>query len=401
MKKKNSVVFKRHLFWWRFYYPVVRFISLLKGHKYGKAIKMKKGDQYIILSNHQTGLDGVLLGPLFSRPYCGLTSDSFFSKGWQAKMFEHQLGIIAKKKGTVDIAANMKMMRCMNEGGSLLIFPEGNRTYAEFQFPFTPGFGKFIRHFNKPVVIVNIHGGTGCFPRFGGKKRKGPYYSEIKRIIKPEEYAVWSDEEFEKIMSDELKVYDSESGSLFRSKAKAEYLERMLFVCPKCGKVETLVSHGDHLKCTNCGLDVEYTEDLHLVSKDESFKFNRLLDWYNFQIRFVRDFKENDEVIYKDDNVKLFISNPGKKRKLISKGKITLYKDKLIFDNKEFAVSDIEIASPINGTNFNFSTPENNFLVMGHERFNPLKYVLMFNKLDTEMKRNKNDIYYTLEERKQ
>lgn len=399
MKKKNKIVFKRHLFWWKFYNPVSRIISLTRGHKYGKKLHMKKGDQYIILSNHQTDMDGVLLGLLFSRPFCGLTSDSFFSKGWQAAMFKHQLGIIAKKKGTVDIKANMDMVKCMQEGGSLLIFPEGNRTYAEFQFPFTQGFGKFIRHFNKPVVIVNIHGGNGCYPRFAGKKRKGPYYSEIKRIIQPEEYANWSDEEFEHIMKEDLRVYDSESGNLYKSKAKAEYLERMLFICPKCGKVQTLSSKGDHLKCSNCGLDVEFTEDLHLKSNDKDFKFTRLIEWYNMQINFVKNFELNDEIIFKDENVKLFISNVGKKRKLIYKGHLEMDKNKLIFGDRTFNVSDIEIASPISGTKFNFSTNNENYLVVGDDRFNPLKYVLMLNKVESKMKINGTDIYYTLEER--
>lgn len=399
MKKKNQIVFKRHMFWWKFYNPVVHFINLLRGHKCVGKLHMKKGDQYIILSNHQTDFDGIVSGLLFSRPYNGLTTDSFFSKGWQAKMFEHQFGIIPKKKGTVDIAANMKMVRCMNEGGSLLIYPEGNRTYAEFQFPFTEGFGKFLRHFQKPIVILNVHGGTGCFPRFGGKKRKGPHYTEIKRIIKPEEYANWSDEEFEKVLKDELRVYDSESGCLYKSKAKAEYLERMFFVCPKCGAIQSLSSKGDHLTCSKCGLDVEYTEDLHLKSVDSAFKFTKLVEWYNFQIRFIRDYKLTDKCIFKDDNVTLFTSNVGKKRKVIFKGKLEMYKDRLVFGDKVFNVADIEIASPISGTKFNFSTSSENYLVVGDERFNPLKYVLMLNKVESKMKINHTDIYYTLEER--
>lgn len=401
MKKKNSVVFKRHMFWWRFYTPVVKIIAALRGHKYvGEKLPMKNGEQYIILSNHQTDMDGILLGLLTPRNYYGLTSDSFFSKGWQAKMFIHQFGIIAKKKGVVDIASNMKMMRCVKEGGSLLIYPEGNRTYAEFQFPFTEGFGKFVRHFNLPVAIFNVHGGTGCYPRFGGEKRKGPHYTCLKRIIKPEEYSNWSDEKFEQVMKDELRVFDSESGCLYKSDKKAEYLERMFFVCPKCGAVQTLSSKGDHFKCSNCGLDVEYTEDLHLKSEDPEFKYNKLVDWYNYQIRFVRDYKLTDEVIFKDQNVTLFISNVGKKRKAIFKGELSMYKDKLVFGDLVINVEDIEIASPISGTKFNFTTSDQNYLVVGDERFNPLKYVLMLNKVESKMKINKTDIYYNLEERK-
>lgn len=399
-KNKNKIVFGRHTFWWNFYRPVVCFIALLRGYKNKSHLKMKKGESYIILSNHQTDMDGILLGLAFSRPFCGLTSDSFFSKGWQARMFKHQLGIIAKKKGVVDIKSNMDMIRCVKEGGSLLIFPEGNRTYAEFQFPFTDGFAKFVRFFKKPIVLFNIHGGNGCYPRFAGKKRKGPYYGEIKRILKPEEYENWSDEKLNEVIKDGLRVYDSESGEFYKSKRKAEYLERMLFVCPKCGKVQTLSSKGDHLTCSSCGLDVKFNEDLHLTSKDPEFKFNRLIDWYNFQINYIKNLEIKDGTILRDSNVTLYISNPGQKRKAIAKGDLTITKDKIKFVDKEFNVSDIEIASPISGTKFNFSTNDENYLVVGDDRFNPLKYVLLLNKLDSKMKLDKKDIYYTLEERR-
>lgn len=399
MPKKGQIVFKRHGFWWKILLPVGWIASLVVHHKNGKHFKIKKGEQYIILSNHQTDLDPLLLGGMFNRPFCILATDSFFSQGLLVKMLRHAVGLISKKKGTVDVSANMNMVRCIREGGSLLFYPEGNRTYAEFQFPFTEGFGKFIRYFKKPIIIVNTHGGTGCSPRWGKERRKGPYYTEIKRVIKPEEYEKYTDEEFEKILADELRVFDSESGNLYKSDCKAEYLERMLFVCPKCGKVETLVSKGDHLYCKDCGLDVEYTEDLHLVSKDKDFKFTKLVDWYNFQINFVKNYKLDNDIIFSDDNVKLYISNPGTKRQLIQEGKLTMDKDKFVFGNFEIKVSDIEIASPISGTKFNFSTGDQNYYVIGGERFNPLKYVLMLHKVDSKMKENNSDIYYCLEER--
>ena len=288
-KSKNKVVYKRHLFWNYFYRPVVFFLAFLKHYRRHSFLKTKKGENFIVLSNHQSGLDGLFLALSFSGHLYGVLTDSFLSKGFVAKMFKYQLGIIGKKKGAVDIAANMEMIRCIKEGGSLLIFPEGNRTYAEFQFPYTDGFAKFIRYFNKPIVLFNFHGGTGTDPRFARKSRRGPFYGDVKMILQPEEYKDWSDEKLFNVIKENLKVYDSDSGALYKSKCRAEYLERMLFVCPKCGKLETLYSDGNYLFCKECGLKVEYTEDLHLKSFDPSFKFKRLVDWYNFQIKFVNE----------------------------------------------------------------------------------------------------------------
>lgn len=398
-KHKNKIVFKRHLFWNYFYRPWGLLLAKLKHYERRSFLKMKKGDSYIILSNHQTGLDGIFLPLSFSRHLYGVLTDSFLSKGWIAKMFQHQLGIIGKKKGAMDLKANADMMRCLNEGGSLLIFPEGNRSYAEFQFTLTDGFSRFLKFFKKPIVLFNFHGGIGVDPRFGNKRRKGQFYGEIKRILQYEEYKDWSDEELYKVISENLKVYDSDSGELYKSKTRAEYLERMLFVCPKCGKVETLVSKGNFLTCKECGLRVEYAENLHFKSEDKSFKFDRLVDWYNYQVEFVKNFKPNGQEIFHDEFAKLYISRPGKKRKLVAKGPVVLTEKSLKFLGKTIDIAEIEIASPINGTNFNFSTSDNEYLVMGKGRFNPLKYVLMFNRLDTKMKINKRDVYYNLESR--
>ena len=401
-KSKNKIVFKRHKFWFVFYRPVVKFIALLKHYKAKGKFNMKKGESYVILSNHQTDLDGLLTLLSFNRPAYGVVTDSFMSKGFVAKMFKHQLGLIPKKKGVLDIKANMDMVRCIHEGGSLLLFPEGNRTYAEYEFPFSEGFAKFVRFFKKPIVLFNIHGGCGVFPRFAKERRKGPYYGEIKRVLEYEEYKDWSDDKLTEVIRDNLRVYDSESGQLYKSDTRAEHIERMFFVCPKCGAIQTLNSEGNFVECSNCGLKVEFTEDLHLRSDDKEFKYTKLIEWYNYQIRFIKDMKiSGGKPIFIDHNVGLYRSKVGVKRKLLVKGDLVLSKDTITFGDKVFNLSEIEIASPISGTKFNFSTNDDEYLVIGDDRFNPLKYVLMFHKLDTKMKQNNMDIYYTLDEREE
>ena len=75
-----------------------------------------------------------------------------------------------------------------------------------------------------------------------------------------------------------------------------------------------------------------------------------------------------------------------------------LYEDKLTFGDLVFNVSDISISSPVSGRKLLFTIGEMAYEVKGSDRFNPLKYVLLFNKLETKMKVNKIDKYYALEE---
>ena len=124
-----------------------------------------------------------------------------------------------------------------------------------------------------PLVLFNINGGTGCFPRFAKGFRRGKFYGDVVRRIDAEEYLKMTDEELINTIKESIKVYDSDNNYEYKSKHRAEYLENMLFVCPKCGKVQTIYSKNEHILCSNCDLKVEYTTKLHLKSEDKDLLF--------------------------------------------------------------------------------------------------------------------------------
>ena len=401
MKAKKKVL-KKH----NFVFKIVKALSFLftrinLGFRSKDKYKIKKGERVMVLSNHQTDFDPFCIVPSFNKPLYAVATDHIFS-GKYGKVLHDTLGAIPKKKGITDLRCVMEMMSVMKEGGSILLFPEGNRTYAEFQFYIGLNLVQMIKKFQCTVVLYNLHGGTGIRPRFSHKKTKGYFTGNIKRIMYPEEYNKLSDEEFLNIVKDNLKVFDSENGHEYKSKIRAEYLERMLFVCPKCGKFNTLYSKGEHLFCNECGLTVKYNSHLHLESDDPSFKFERLLDWWNYDKKWIRDYKvEEDKVIFEDNEMELITVNPFEDKKLLKEGKLSLTDKYLIFEDIKFELSKLEIASVVSGSRLIFKVGDTSYMVKGDERksrFNPLKYVLMFNKLDTDMKINKRDNYYTLED---
>lgn len=398
---QDKIVLRRHAFFRTMAIPILKIFSMLKGYKNKSHFKIKKGESYLVLSNHQTDYDGLFIMLSFNRHLYPVATDTLMSNGTTSKLLNHCFGIIPKKKGIADYEANKKMLQVFEEGGSLLLFPEGNRTYAEFQFSFTKAFPKFLKTIKKPVILFNIHGGTGTNPRFANKSRKGPFYGKIKKVLKYEDYKDLSDEELYEIISNNLKVYDSASKCSYTSNKRAEYLERLFFLCPRCGKVHCLVSSGNYIECKECGLKVEYTNNLHLKPNDDNVKIEKMLDWYNLQIRYIKNLEITDDVIFSENDVGIYKSELYEKRTLISKGKIELYKDKLVIGDYVINIGDINIASPTGGNKFALNAGDKSYIVIGNERFNPLKYVLMFNKLETKMKQKETDIYYNLEERKE
>ena len=328
-RKEKPFVRLRHKVWFHIVKPFARLFFFLRyGYRVKGKYRIKKNRPVIVLSNHQANLDPFFVEFSFNTYLYTVASDHMFSSTAD-RIQNHIFPSIPKRKGSFDIRCALMIKRTIAQGGSILLFPEGNRSYAEFQFPIETPIARF-RSYGIPIVLFNLHGGNGVDPRFSHKLRRGKFYGEIKEVFNPEDYEGVSDEDFAQMVRDGLRVYDSDSGEKYKSKVRGEYLERVFFVCPKCGHKETLVSKGANITCTHCGLTVEYTEDLHLRSDDPEFKFTRMLDWYEYQKDWVRNYEvKDDEIIFEDDNVSLEIRNPYNPVEKITKGKITLTKDTL------------------------------------------------------------------------
>lgn len=386
-KTRNKIVFRRHAFYHAlFHFPMMVVNWFAIGCKIKKT-KLKKDENVLILSNHQTDLDPIIMYLSFNRPVYIVATDTLMSNGSTSKFLKHTFSPLPKKKGMSDIQNVLDMMKVAKEGGNIALFPEGNRTYAEFQFPIEEATAKLIRKLKLPVLLYNLKGGNGVMPRFFAKRRKGKFTGEVVRRLEVEEYQKMSDAELLNIIKETIRVYDSESGNLYKSNKRAMYLENMLHVCPVCGSVSKLHSDGNFITCLDCGLKVEFTEDLHIKSDNSAFKFTRLIEWYDMQREWTRNYvPQPGNLIFSDKNVRLYEIELYKKRKLISQMDLTLTDKEMIFGNHHFAVNSITVASPIGGRRMSFTCNEKNYLVMSDKRFNPLKYVLMLNKLDSGIK---------------
>ena len=91
-----------------------------------------------------------------------------------------------------------------------------------------------------------------------------------------------SEELYQKI-KDSLRSNDYESDQKFKSRKRAEYLERALYYCPNCNSFESLYSKGNYLYCKNCEMVAEYTLDLKIKAVDGVLPYSTVYEWYNAQ----------------------------------------------------------------------------------------------------------------------
>lgn len=391
--RKKKIIRKRHTAYFKLAKPIGKFYSIKHNFKYEK-FKMKKGKGYLIMSNHQTMLDPMLMAMSFNRPLYIVASDHIFNKTLPSRALQHCFSPIKKKKATTDISFIIDCVSVAKKGGNVLIYPEGNRAWADFQFYIDKSIVKLVRMLKLPLMLYNLKGGYGVNPRWGNGLRKGEFTGTINKIYTFEEISQMTDDELYSVIVDGLRVIDSESGKTYKSKVRAEYLERELFVCPICKKESTLISKGEYVTCSSCGLKVEYTEDLKLKSENKDFTFNKLVDWYRFQLEYVKNYelKGDDDIIYEDKPVEV-IDKTTAVRKKLAKGKLVLTKTKLTVSEFIVPVDTITSLTVIGGNKLIVNFNDKSVMIKGHERFNPLKYILTFNILRPDL----NEKYYSLE----
>lgn len=336
----------------------------------------------IILSNHVNVLDMFYVGVSYKDPIYYMSSIDLFEHAFIGKLLEFLVAPIPKEKSKKsDMVAIKSCIKVAKENGIICIFPEGNRTYSGKLGYIDPSIVKLIKLLKKPLILFNIKNGYGVDPRWGKKGRKGTLDFGPRRVLTYDEYKDIDNDELYKLICDSLTVDDFAYTNKFKSNSRAEYLERILYICPKCGKMHSLYSKGNNVICKECGLNVTYNEDLSLSANSDEFTFKNVSNWYDYQLEVIRNNEYDDEPIY-NDKVGLYKPRLYKSRKKIGKGTITLFKDKFLLKLKnqdiEFNFDDIEAVTLLGKKKMNIYHKGTTYQVFGDKKLNLIKYLNLY-----------------------
>lgn len=393
--KKTTYVKRRHKFFFAIGRPFAHMIAW-KYHFKTKVQKLKKGEQYFIISNHQGLFDPVFVALTFKAPVYFVASDTMFSTKWYSRLLIYAFAPIKKRKSVLDVNCVRTIKNIVREGGNVALFPEANRCWCDFQFNIDRSICKMVRMLKLPIILYNFNGCYGTNPRWSDVVRKGESSGAPKKVLSWEEICAMDDDTLYNEIVSNLKVIDSDSGKLYKSKKRAEDLERMLFVCPKCGAFSTLHSHGTTIKCSNCNLEVEYGEDLRPHSADSSIKFEKMVDWYKFQLESVKNFHATpNQSIFVDQNIELWDKSTVN-HVLMHKGEISLDDTNLKFGDISFPLDSFTSATALGGRKLIINIEDKSYIVIGGAKFNPLKYLLFFNILCKQIAEKGGDEFYGL-----
>ena len=343
----------------------------------------EQGDRaYLILMNHQTPLDQFFVAMAFKGPVYYMATEDLFSNGWISSVIRWLVEPIPIKKQTSDINAVRNCIRVAREGGTIAMAPEGNRTYSGRTEYINPSIGGLARKLKLPIALLRIEGGYGVEPRWSNVTRRGKMRAYVSQVIEPEDYASMTSDELAQKITEGLYVDEAVADSLFRSKKKAEYLERAMYVCPFCGLSE-FESHGNTAHCRKCGREVVYGEDKTLTGQGFEFPFRFVRDWYDYQKDFVNGLDltaMTAEPIYTDRaQMREVIFN--KRKELLRKDtQIRLYGDRVVLDEgteQELCLpfEELSAVTVLGRNKLNLYHNKKAYQFKGDVRFNALKYV--------------------------
>jgi 1-acyl-sn-glycerol-3-phosphate acyltransferase len=162
----------------------------------------------LIVANHQSFLDPVVLGVMFNRPMAYL-ADAYLFKfkpfGWLIR----KLHAFPINTGKGDIAAMKEMIRLLQAGEILTVFPEGTRTSDGKLQTIEGGVALAIRRARVPVMPAIIVGAYEAFPR----QSKIPRVGKVRVIfdkprqmhdLKSEQIIAEIDQAFRKLFSEAM-----------------------------------------------------------------------------------------------------------------------------------------------------------------------------------------------------
>jgi len=386
MKGKARHDFIYNLAWHLCHLPLARKFNF----KY-ESIKVDDSP-YIVVSNHLTNWDPLLIGLSFRKCMYYVASDHIMRMGLISKILDFVMSPIVRVKTSQETQTVITIFRRLKEKCNICIFVEGATSFDGVTSEIQPSIGKLIKRAGVTLVTYRFTGSYFTFPRWARFLHKGKMEGKLAQIYKPEKIAGMSEEDIYQAIKKDiyLDAYEEQEKNPVKYKGKkpAEYLETTLYCCPECKQFGTLKSQGDTLFCS-CGFKVRYNEYCYFefLNNAEQPPFKTIKDWVEWERKEINFYAEknldNNTLITYDDNQLLYEIVRSSRNVLVAKGKLCMYKDRLsmITDSGEaidFFLKDIIEMSIITKMTIIFSTEHKVYEIHSIEPRSALKYTDMY-----------------------
>ena len=227
----------------------------------------------------------------------------------------------------------------MDNGISVLLFPEGRITVDGATGYISPSVGKLIKFLGYPVISGITVGGYATKPKWG-RKRPGRVTLTMEPVLSAEEIRTMTKEEIFDVISEKFSYDDNwafaERGRKVFGFRLAEKLEKILYKCPRCGAEFKNVSKGNKLRCAECGNTVIYRRDGTLEpEKNDDVGFKYISDWYAYERDEVKKETCNEYYAFSENVILSIASGDTGYFSYAGEGVLTLNQNEIFYNGTE------------------------------------------------------------------
>jgi len=146
----------------------------------------------ILAANHASHLDTALLLSVLPpwlrhRTIVAAAADYFFDRHWKAAVWSFGLGAIPMERTKVNRRSADLAARLIDDGWSLIIFPEGGRTADGWGREFKGGASYLAKRCEVPVIPVHIKGTRAVLAKSSSRFRPGSTEIRLGDALTPSE----------------------------------------------------------------------------------------------------------------------------------------------------------------------------------------------------------------------
>lgn len=304
---------------------------------------------FILISNHTDAMDPGFEMEALGRYIRYVASDhtARMKLGW---VFKYIGGVIIKYRDRPSSVLTDEIIRNVQAGIPVGLHAEGAMSINGQTGFISEHTGQLVKDSGVALVTYRFVGGYLRKPRWANTKRNGPIIGHFVAEYSPEELSKLSVEEITEIIRRDTYVnaYEEQKKEMhdYDGENLAECVERILYICPKCGKVGTLHSKGNFLNC-DCGYKTEMKKDGFFHDCGEGLVHDNVLSWDLWQRDIWKEqllSAEKDSLIFSEGG-QIVKKVDGENEEILSENAtISLYPEKFVVsfdDGKEDIVMEM------------------------------------------------------------
>ncbi len=286
---------------------------------------------YLIIGNHVMADDPIIINSHSNKLIRYIASDTNYDTYWK-KIILNLGGAIPFSKGNADVKAVKHLLRLTRANKPVGLYPEGGRCWSGETEEIVYSTAKLIKMLRVPVYKVIIKGGYLKKPRWAQYYRKGKIFMDYKVLLNTKQIEEMSEEEIYEEMKKGIYhneyQWQRENKIEFKGKNKAEHIERLLYICPKCKSIDSIQSRGDKFNCKRCG--EEWVIDRYGFIKGEYFEDT--VQWNNWQKKLLYKKLDLEKIEIITQEIKFYKFNDKGERIIDGKVNITLNSKHIIIE---------------------------------------------------------------------